>query len=48
MKFIKVRIESILWGLVRKIVMNQIGPQVSIDEWIEEAIREKILREPTY
>ena len=48
MKFIKVRVESILWGLIRKIVMNQLGPSISVDEWIDEAIREKIKREPTY
>lgn len=48
MKFIKVRVESVLWGWIAKIVMKRIGPSISVDEWIDEAIREKILREPTY
>ena len=45
---IEIHIDFTLWRLIKKIVMNQDGPKISIIEWIDEAIREKILREPTH
>lgn len=45
---VDIKIEFILWRLLKKIVMSRAGPPISIDEWVQEAIREKILREPTY
>jgi len=45
---VDIRIEFILWRLLKKIVMTRAGPKLSITEWVEEAIREKIKREPTY
>ena len=45
---VDIKIKIILWRLIKKIVMNREGPSISIAEWIDEAIREKILREPTF
>ena len=45
---VEIKIDLSLWRLIKKIVMNSRGDRLSITEWVEDAIREKILREPTY
>lgn len=48
MKFTEVQVDSVLWEYIKKTVMSSAGPKVSVNEWIDEAIREKIMREPSH